>query len=59
MRGIQLIVSYTAGFVGGRDGLANWQDLMNKKQQDERSGDEIAAEVIRRAGLRSENHGSI
>lgn len=52
MRGVQLMVEYTAGFVGGRQGLADWEDVVRRKEQDAKSGDEIAADVFKRAGLR-------
>lgn len=58
MRGIQLITEYTAGFVGGKQGLADWQDVINDKH-DTRSGDEIAADIFKRAGLRRESDESV
>ena len=49
-RGLQLITEYTAGFVGGKQGLADYQKALHPEPQ--MSGEEIAAEVILKAGLK-------
>ena len=49
-RGIKLIVDYTAGFVGGKQGLKDYEDARHPTPQ--KSAEEIAAEVIIKAGLK-------
>lgn len=49
-RGIKLIVDYTADFVGGKQRLNDYEDALHPKPQ--RSAEEIAAEVILKAGLK-------
>lgn len=48
--GIKVISENTAKFVGGSYLTKYFVDLINH-QEDERTGDEIAEEIIRKAGL--------
>lgn len=41
----------TARYAGGDYMQTRWEDLANPKPVDSRSGNEIAAEVIKKAGL--------
>ena len=50
--GIQFIVENTAEFVGSGKGLRDYVEFIGLKEVDNRTGDEVAAEIIKRAGLR-------
>ena len=47
---LQAITGNTAMYAGGQAIQERYYDIINKKQ-DKRSGDEIAADIIKRAGL--------
>lgn len=51
--GVQLITEYTAKFVGGNRGLRDWGK--HEEPADERTGDEIALEIIMKHGLKVKN----
>jgi hypothetical protein len=50
---LRVLTENTAKFAGGMVIKANYYDIINKKnqQQDTRSGEEIVADIINRAGL--------
>ncbi len=50
--GVQYMVEYIAGLCGGGKALMPYADFMQFKPADTRSGDEIAADIIKRAGLK-------
>ena len=52
--GIQIISENTGRMVGGRQ-LKDYSEFMGLKPVDNRSGDEIAADIIKRAGLGVKN----
>lgn len=51
---LRCIGESTAKYAGGPYMTARWTDIANQKPQDDRDPDEIAAEVIRKAGLVTE-----
>ena len=52
-KGIQLTVENTARFAGGESKvLVDWADVIERKPQDNRTADEIAADIIQNAGLK-------
>lgn len=50
--GIRLIAENTAKVVGGNYLTVSYEEIIHPKPKDERTGDEIAADVIRGAGLK-------
>lgn len=50
--GTQYLVEYVASLCGGQRALMPYADFMQFKPADTRSGDEIAADIIKRAGLK-------
>ena len=50
---LRIISENTARFGGGTFAKQRYYDVINPPKVDERSGDEIAADIIERAGLRS------
>lgn len=50
--GIKCIAENTARYVGGQHLTKRYIDIIDPKPEDERSGDEIAADVITRLGLK-------
>ena len=55
---MELITEYTGAFVGGKLGLPDYQKFLNPPPVDTRTPEEIAADVIRRAGLEVRNESS-
>ena len=49
--GIQMISENTANYVSGRYIVKRYTEIINKKSSDNRTGDEIVEDIIRRAGL--------
>ena len=49
---LRIITENTAKHVGGNYISAEYEDLINPKKKDNRTGDEIAADVIRNAGIK-------
>ena len=49
---LRLIGENVSKIAGGSYVAVRWADLLTKKVEDERSGDEIAEDVIRRIGLK-------
>ena len=49
---LQIIAENTAKFAGGKTITKRFIDLIEPKPQDTRSGDEIAIDFIKRAGLK-------
>ena len=49
--GIQMISENTANYVSGRYIVNRYTEIINKKSSDNRTGDEIVEDIIRRAGL--------
>ena len=49
--GVQYMVEYLAGLTGGGKCLADYAEFIGIKPRDTRTGDEIAADIITRAGL--------
>lgn len=56
--GVQYLVENTAAFVGNTRVLTDFVSFIGLKKPDNRTGDEIAEDIIRRAGLKV-NHESI
>lgn len=48
---LRIITENTAKYVGGTYMTAKWSDIVDTKPKDARSGAEIAADVIKKAGL--------
>lgn len=48
---LSVIAENTARYVGGSHMTMRWADAINPHAEEERTGAEIAADVIRRAGL--------
>ena len=48
---LQVIAKNTARYAGGGYIQARFADIIDRKPQDTRTGEEIAADVIRRGGL--------
>lgn len=48
---LRVIGENTAKYVQGQYIATRWADTLREKKEEEQSGDEIAADVIRRAGL--------
>ena len=48
---LRLTVENTAKFAGGSYIKARYIDVIEQKKQDNRTGDEIVADIIKRAGL--------
>ena len=49
---LRIMTENTAKQVGGNYISAEYEDLINPKKKDNRTGDEIAADVIRNAGIK-------
>lgn len=56
---LRLISENTARFGGGSYFKQRWIDFVQDKPKDTRSGNEIAAEVIKKAGLEVRRNGTI
>ena len=56
---LRLISENTAKFGGGGYITKRWIDVMQPKQQDARTGEEIVADVIKKAGLEVKRNGTI
>lgn len=56
---LRLISENTAKFSGGSYMKQRWFDFVQDKPKDTRSGNEIAAEVIKKAGLEVRRNGTI
>ena len=50
--GIKMLTENTAKIVGGSYLAVSYTDIVHPKPKDERTGDEIVADVIRDAGLK-------
>ena len=50
--GIQMISENTARNAGGRYLSLSYMEIINPKPSDDRTGDEIVEDIIRRAGLK-------
>ena len=50
--GIKMLTENTAKIVGGSYLSVSYNDIINPKPNDDRTGNEIAADVIRGAGLK-------
>lgn len=48
---LRTVTENTAKYVGGTYMTAKWADIVDPKPKDTRSGAEIAADVIKKAGL--------
>ena len=49
---LRIMTENTAKQVGGSYMTAEYEDLIHPKKKDDRSGNEIAADVIRNAGIK-------
>ena len=49
---LRIMTENTAKQFGGNYVTAEYEDLINPKKKDNRTGDEIAADVIRNAGIK-------
>ena len=49
---LKLLGENTARYAGGSHMLQRWVDAISPKKQDTRTGAEIAADVIKKAGLK-------
>lgn len=49
---LRIITENTAKQVGGNYMTAKYEDLIKPKKKDNRTGDEIAADVIKNAGIK-------
>lgn len=49
---LKLLGENTARYAGGNHMLQRWVDVISPKKQDTRTGAEIAADVIKKAGLK-------
>ena len=50
--GLKMLTENTAKIVGGSYLAVSYTDIIHPKQKDERTGEEIVADVIRGAGLK-------
>lgn len=50
--GIQMVSENTARMCGGRYLTASYNDIINPKPVDDRTGDEIVEDIVRKAGLK-------
>lgn len=50
--GVMCLSESVAGYLGGSCLQVRFADLMSGESQDERTGDEIALDIIERAGLK-------
>lgn len=50
--GVRMISQNTAKFAGGHYLSVRYGDIIHPKPQDTRTGEEIVADIIRRAGLK-------
>lgn len=50
--GIQMISENTSKWFGGRYLTTSYNDIINPKPVDERTGDEIVVDIVRNAGLK-------
>lgn len=49
---LKLLGENTARYAGGSHMMQRWADVITPKKQDTRTGAEIAADVIKKAGLK-------
>lgn len=52
---MRIITENTAKYAGGGIITAKYSDIVNPKQKDARSGEQIASDVIKKAGLKVVN----
>lgn len=54
---LQVIAENTARMVGGKAMTTRWEELLNPKPKDTRTGEEIVADVLRKGGLKLKTRG--